>query len=378
MKFRFRTPRRSAIALPGLIMLVGTVVACGPSFPWSMLRDEEEAGVGFKPIGSFSAEVHRIVESPHTTLRAVAPMAGQNVFDHSAEVDIAEVSAACDDGAAVERYAAARRALVGIRQNGASAIERGDTTALPDAIPAPYRLYLEGLIAHHRGDKKRAKQAWQDVLALPGPQRQARSVWATYMLGRTTLDDDPAGAIVMMQQVRTLAAEGANDALGLATASLGWEALAHLRQGRTIEAITLYAEQHSAGDPTAIPSLRRAIAALRDAEDAALLQRAAADPLVRRLVTSHVLESNRAYRFGDGRERAPDAWLAALDAIPAAPLPDADRIAWAMYQSGRFDTAERWLRHADPTSTITLWIRAKLQLRNGDLAAAAEDRKSVV
>jgi tetratricopeptide (TPR) repeat protein len=361
------------MALLALAFLAGAVWACGPQFPWSMLRDEE-AGVSFKPAASFSAEVRDILRAPHPTIRAQLPMERQSVFDH-----IAEVVRACEDRAAVERYAEARRGLATMRRDQMWAIERGEgnvvpalNPALPDEIPAPYRLYLQGLIHHHQGNAQLAERAWEEVLALPEPDRCVRSAWATYMLGRSRLDADPAGTIVMMQQVRKLAAAGANDSLGLATASLGWEALAHLRSGRPIEAIKLYAEQHSAGDPTAIPSLRRAIAALRDAGDAALLQRAAADPLVRRLVTSHVLEAGQGYRFGDGRARTSDAWLAALDAMTAAPLPDADRIAWAMYQSARFDEAERWLRHAEPTSTITLWIRAKLQLRNGDLDGAAE------
>jgi hypothetical protein len=54
-----------------------------------------------------------------------------------------------------------------------------------------------------------------------------------------------------------------------------------------------------------------------------------------------------------------------------APGPDLDRLAAFAYQAGRYDQAERLVANA--SQPLGLWVRAKLDLRRGDRAAAVRD-----
>ena len=93
-----------------------------------------------------------------------------------------------------------------------------------------------------------ARSNWRVLLGRPEEERHYRSTWAAYMLGRTCGTNEWEQAVGYYQEVRRLAKEGFADSLGLAAASLGWEAQANLRQKKFEPAIELYLEQFAAGD----------------------------------------------------------------------------------------------------------------------------------
>src|SRR6185436_9913702 len=64
------------------------------------------------------------------------------------------------------------------------------------------------------------------------------------------------------------------------------------------------------------------------------------------------------------------AWLATLQKAGIKDVEGADRIAWAAYQGGDFAAARQWLDRAPADSSVARWIRAKLLLRDGQLAEA--------
>jgi hypothetical protein len=130
---------------------------------------------------------------------------------------------------------------------------------LPPGLPVEFAEYLLGAFAFRRGDLAAAGGHWQRLLALPEQLRHYRSTWAAFMLGRAALCRSPRdldAAVGWFQRTRELAAGGFADSLGLAVASLGWEARANAARRRYDRAEALYAQQADAGDPSGIDSLR--------------------------------------------------------------------------------------------------------------------------
>ncbi|HUW58670.1 MAG TPA: hypothetical protein VMZ92_18685, partial [Planctomycetota bacterium] len=145
--------------------------------------------------------------------------------------------------------------------------------------------------------------------------------------------------------------------------------------GRLTDAARLYVVQRATGDPTATPSLQRtAWKILNGNRDEHV--RAAADPTVRRVVTAYILAGGGSFRWSHLKE-LPERWL---DAVEAAKVPiarDADRLAWAAYNTGQMDLAERWVRLA-PAQLMARWIRSKLLLRKGKVPEAMAELAIVV
>lgn len=193
------------------------------------------------------------------------------------------------------------------------------------------------------------------------------------MIGRSFVDETPAEAIPWFHRVHELAGAGYPDSLGLAVASLGWEARALLELGQYDRAVHLYFDQLAAGDPTALPSLQRAARQALDT-DAGTLQKLAGDATVRGTITAYVVS------LGGPLQRRPPPevskrWATAIARAHVLPAEDADRLAWAAYQAGEMDLAEQWLRLAPRASAVTRWLRAKLLVRGEDRAGFGGARR---
>ncbi|MFL9923178.1 hypothetical protein PQR62_02790 [Herbaspirillum lusitanum] len=280
----------------------------------------------------------------------------------------------------------------------------------------------------------RAQRRFEAVLALPPAEGKQRAVWAAYMLGQSRaeallaassaanpndigkLRTQAESAYVLARQ-RAIA--GAADPFGLAVASFGEQARLHLiRAGRLCgyldfekfddcadaipaadlkQAIRLYAEQAARGSDSGLQSLRYlATWALSDAERAARL---IDDPLAQRLLVAYALarvgdivnddpasasdyfagaESGASYGYADaargGSKVKPNPVLAslvgALQARGLEKIAGADRVAALAYRAGRYDLAQTLAERQQ--SALSTWVKAKLALRKGDMAAAAQ------
>ena len=232
------------------------------------------------------------------------------------------------------------------------------------------------------------------------------------MLGRCELDERQfAKAAGYFQQTRMLAKDGFVDSLGLAAESYGWEARCELERGHSEASARLYLTQLSLGDPSAVISLKWFIPdwgisvkgeGMEDAKPgvgevdlaadtgmsssgigpetspprgAKALAAAASSPLLRRLVSAHILataipvdHSNIEFLRPDQRGMPQAKWLAALDKAGVKDTPDAEYIAWVAYSAGKYNDAKRWLAKSPGTSAAALWLMAKLKLRDGKIA----------
>lgn len=290
---------------------------------------------------------------------------------------------------AIKQFADARAALDGADEE--------TKTPLPGEPPGEFADYHKGAYAFQTGNPVDAQEAWKVLLARPTPERKHRSTWAAFMLGKSALRDLKYDeAVKYFQETRKLAKEGFADSLGLAADSYGWEALCELELGHAAEAARLYLTQLSLGDVSAVVSLKllvpdRQVAVFGEARDTEAdvttkkaygvetvedaLAKAAADAVLRRLVTAHVLAVGVATEYeGDVEKPRPERqahWLAAIEKANVKQPADAEHLAWVAYSMGRYADAARWLKLSTGKSCAALWLKAKLALRDGKLKDSA-------
>ncbi len=336
-------------------------LACGPFFPNRVIANGDD-GVLRLPAGDFASEVAGL-RPPPEGFRAEPSDSSDAAREHSAAVDVADLDAALAGDAG-------RPATVAAYGRFRTAVVAHAPAAVPPGLPAEFDRYAQGLAALVRGDLPTARAAWAAVLALPADQRRRRSTWAAYMTARSFLTADPARAAVAFAGVRDLAAAGFADTLGLAAASLGWEAHADLSAHRYPAAIALYLRQAAAGDGTATLSLRAAAAAVLG-DPRADLAAVAADATARRVVTAYLLADGGPFnRLSPGDPQGP-RWLAAVRAADVTDVAGADRLAWAAYRVGDYAAAADWVARAPAGSAVGGWVRSKLLLRAGRIDEAA-------
>jgi tetratricopeptide (TPR) repeat protein len=389
-------------------LLAGTFAlwACGPFFPRWLLGPERLLVPA--PEGLLRHEIGRLkLAEPPRAVPAVDP------WQQTAESGVADLRKALEaakvpDGrreALVARYLEARSALsqyassVTVFENVSEPLypeeemereEPGEPPSLPESavvpegLPAEFADYLRGAIAYHRGELDAAISAWEKLLKRPEGERRFRSTWAAFMLGKAQLRAErPAEAVRWFQRTREIAGQKSfEDSLGLAAASLGWEARAERDLGHYDKALVLYARQAKGGDPSGMSSVRFvARQALKAGPDA--LAPIARSAEARSVLTAFLVSDAGAPWEMWGLEeakaagsRTPEidpavaAWLAALQKAGVQEVEGADRIAWAAYQGGDFSAARQWLDRARPDAPMARWIRARMLLRDGKIAEA--------
>lgn len=320
------------------------------------------------------------------------------------EADTADFAAALREGRikppdaalAIEQHAEVRALL--------SEMAAESSATLPEEFESEFADYHRAAFAYQRGEAhwEEARQAWTTLLARPAGERHYRTVWATFMLGKLALKKRDPEASALFQRTRALASDGFADSLGLAAESYGWEARSEWKQGRPEKAAPLYLTQLALGDEGAVVSLKALIPdrapifgmlnygpeeeersawteeqkSAQAEKERVALQAAARDPLLRRLVTAHILATSTAPNYW-GEDTGVAAarsrhWLAEIKAAKLSALPDAEYLGWAAYSCGEYKEAESWLKLSEGESAAALWLRAKLQLRAGKTADAAQ------
>ena len=283
------------------------------------------------------------------------------------------------------------------------------TGPLPDEFASEFSDYHRGAFAYRQGNWPEAKVAWETLLKRPAEERHYRSVWAAFMLGKAALKDrDFPAAVKWFEATRDFASKGFADSLGLAADSYGWAGRSELKQGHPEQAAKLFLTQLALGDKSAIVSLKALIpdrpftdglvnygpAAEEDSsqwsderrktEEAKALQAlktAAKDPLLRQLVTVHILatESDPTLVEEETYENTEDLakrvnrsarWLSAITDARIEHVENAEYLGWVAYVNGDYHGAERWLKLADQNAPAALWLSAKLLRRAGKLDEA--------
>ncbi len=259
---------------------------------------------------------------------------------------------------------------------------------------------------YHRGASgsttEEARKIWEQLLARPAEERHYRSVWAAFMIGKRLLKDGDPEAVNWFQRTRQLAGEGFNDSLGMAADSYGWEGRSEWKQGHPEKAAPLFLTQLALGDESAVVSLKALVpdreptdgllnygpeseeqqkwdAGQKNAYDEKVLRELSAasrDPLLRRLVTTHILATNSEPFIAEdtGRPAVNRAarWLKTMEGARLGKIEDAEYLGWIAYNDGKYDQAARWLALSDGETPAALWLKSKLQKRAGKLEEATK------
>jgi LysM repeat protein len=404
----------------GVSIFAGKIFACGPDFPNNLL-DAGDNAVLQPPVASFQCELERM-KLVTTSTRAVPLADGQNFNDQSSAAEMSDLAAVLNrEKISTELATVIMQAHLAERMKlnaflkaqdewshfhsgiyDTNLVEQPNTNPPPvfpavvvtPGLPREFAEYFEGVLAWQKHDGFDASLVWKRLLELPPSERHFKSTWAAFMIGKycddaddvtKTLDDQirqsEDEAVKYFEQVRALAANGFADSLGLATASLGEEARIFLHRNDCEHAIELYLQQFTAGDGSAINSLRFAAAHALDATNStpAQLKMLALNPRTRRVITAYLISRNP---YTDLREAETDpqarqffdrttVWLKAVESANVKDVESAEQLALAAYQAGDMDAAQRWIKRTHD-SAVAKWLQAKLFMRAGKISEAAE------
>ena len=277
--------------------------------------------------------------------------------------------------------------------------------SLPQEFPSEFSDYHRGAFAYRRGPEhfREARDAWMALLNRPPEERHYRTVWAAFMLGKLALKTGAPEAQKWFQQTRELARQGFADSLGLAADSYGWEGRAEWKQDHPAEAAKLFLTQLSLGDESAVVSIKALIPdrqpvggmlnynvvesneerdqwepkkKLSEEQELAALERAAKDTLLRRLVTAHILASGSTGAYfseeSDSAQARARRWLQVIKAANLERVEDAEYLGWVAYMRGDYTNAAHWLKLSGGGTPAALWLKAKLERRDGQLNEAVK------
>ncbi len=372
--------------VPGLVAWIVCSIpspACGPFFPDTVL-DQPQASLGVPPF-SYLSGLAKLAgrKSPgdsgneEDSLEVQIPLEVEELQDlwRASGVAQPEIDARVKHYEAVRKDMLGRVLDVGLMEFRTKADVPLELTEHPLGadFPSDVADYTEGARLHGLGKTEEARAIWKAILERPAMDRHLRSVWAAWMLAKTSASLPEC--LSWYERVEIEAAGGATDVLGLAGAAKSWRAA---RLEDPIEGIRLFFEAYRQGKDSAARDLRSLVSRLLEERNPATLALAAGDPILRSLINLEIQASLEgtldapldASEVDDEPSQPPAEWLAALEAHAPLPMADGSRIAWALYSNGRFPEAKHWLDLSAKDDPLSLWLQAKFDLRSGHLDAA--------
>jgi tetratricopeptide (TPR) repeat protein len=396
------------------LCFVGRLHATGYFGPSIYLEDGGKNVEG-SPEFYWSLEVRRISRDFHPPEKLVVPKEADQIneakepeertkktSDNTTETDLKDFDSAvqearikpADPAKAKGQHKQARAAL--------DATASGTPTPLPVEFDSEFAQYHKGAAAYLNQQWAEARAAWENLLKRPEQDRHYRTVWAAFMLGKVALKEkDFPKAAEWFQRARELAKAGFGDSLGLAAESYGWEGRAEWKQDHPETAAPLFMNQLALGDYSAVVSLKALIPdrepvdgmlnygpesedwqswndeqkRVEEEKEISKLKAAARNPLLRRLVTVHILATAStpdlyADQTGNKPVNRCARWLNVIRDLKPGQLDDAEYLGWVAYNNGDYKGAAHWLELSKGNSGAALWLKAKLQLRAGKFADA--------
>jgi hypothetical protein len=400
------------------VLVLATSCPCRATGYWGPREYLSQGGknVVATPEFYWDLEVKRMARDFHPTEK---PLPVAHSYGADGLVDLGPMLKATDDADAADFADALKTgeikppdAAKATQQNASARAAVADPSKSPpgEEFDSEFADYHRGAYAYRLGASHddEAKAAWLALLNRPAEQRHYRTIWATFMLGKLAMKAGSPDAAMWFEKTRALAKQGFADSLGMAADSYGWEGRAEWKQGHPEKAAPLYLTQLALGDESAVVSLKALVPDRvsvegmlnygPDVPDAttpdnstglpatpatlAALKAAAADPLLRRLVTAHILATGWGSRSGD---YSPDTtnqrsrrWLQIISETKPAVMQDAEYLGWLAYMVGDYKQAQRWLDLTKGASPAASWLHAKLHLRAGDLDGAVKSLASAL
>ncbi len=403
-----------SVAVGATLCFLGRLHATGYYGP-DFYLDQGGKNVDGSPEFYWGLEVRRLAKEFHPVEKRVVSEKAEQKSDEDAS-DNSNLSQATEDADLKDFDAALKEGRIKppdpTNAKEQHKLARGIITS-----PSPTAEFDSEFADYHRGagaflnkNWDEARRAWEDLLKRPEQDRHYRTVWAAFMLGKLGLKtNDYQSASQWFQRTREFAKAGFADSLGLAAESYGWEGRAEWKQEHPEKAAPLFLTQLALGDPSAVVSLkalipdREPVGGLlnygpepdersswndeqkkeEEQKEVSKLKPAAQDPLLRRLVTAHILATATSPDFyPSDSEAAPvnrcERWLNIIKQANFGRVEDAEYLGWVAYNNGDYKGAAHWLELSNGDSGAALWLQAKLQRRAGKLAEAAKTMAQAV
>ncbi len=345
--------------------LAGSALACGPDFPMMLSSDRTET-FAVLPEPVFLLEVQALA-SAVPDLSAVLAKRGAVVFEDSYNYQNDKWISATEQ--AEQQLLTIEQAKIVLQMRQSSTAQQA--LSVGEALPAELRFYTAAAVAFAQQDYQLAIELFRQVLALPSDQQPQRRSWALYSLGRALLKQNvtehSAEVSALYNQLQQEVAAGLADPLQLAVASLGEQAKLAKQQGDWAGAIGLYAAQSrwSESGRASLLLLSKELAAMPDQELMPLVQ----TPAVAALLSRYLMTQFSALSYLEPEQL--QRLLVVLNQVPDIQLKNATPLATVAYQQGQFALVKQLLPHLDQ-SPQAWWLQAKMALKAGDTAKAAE------
>jgi hypothetical protein len=353
------------VLLLSCMTLAGSALACGPDFPMMLSSDRTET-FAVLPEPVFLVEVQALA-SAVPDLSTVLAKRGAVVFEDSYDYQNDKWISAKEQ--AEQQLLTIEQAKIVLQMRQSSTAQQA--LSVGEALPAELRFYTAAAVAFAQQDYQLAIELFRQVLALPSDQQQQRRSWALYSLGRALLKQNvtehSAEVSALYNQLQQEVAAGLADPLQLAVASLGEQAKLAKQQGDWAGAIGLYAAQSrwSESGRASLLLLSKELAAMPDQELMPLVQ----TPAVAALLSRYLMTQFSALSYLEPEQL--QRLLVALNQVPDIQLKNATPLATVAYQQGQFALVKQLLPHLDQ-SPQAWWLQAKMALKAGDTAKAAE------
>jgi len=395
------------VAVGATLCFLGRLHATGYYGP-DVYLDEGGKNVDGSPEFYWGLEVRRLAKEFHPTEKRVITEKPEQKNDEETS-DNSNLSQAIEDADLKDFDAALKEGRIKppdptkAKEQHKLARETITSTSPTAEFDSEFADYHRGAGAFLNKNWDEARKAWEDLLKRPEQDRHYRTVWAAFMLGKLALKtNDYQSASQWFERTREFAKAGFADSLGLAAESYGWEGRAEWKQEHPEKAAPLFLTQLALGDPSAVVSLKALIPDREPVEgmlnygpesderstwndeqkkeeeqkDVSKLKSAAQDSLLQRLITLHILATATSPDlYPSDSETAPvnrcARWLSILKEANLGRIEDAEYLGWVAYNNGDYKGAAHWLELSKGESGAALWLKAKLQLRTGRLADAA-------
>src|SRR5436190_1682172 len=323
------------LAVGATLCFLGRLHATGYYGP-DFYLDDGGKNVDGSPEFYWGLEVRRLAKEFHPTEKRVVSEKAEHKSDEEAS-DNSDLSDATEDADLKDFDVALKEGRIKppdpAKAKEEHKLAREIITSPTAEFDSEFADYHRGAGAYLNKNWEEARNAWEDLLKRPEQDRHYRTVWAAFMLGKLGLKtNDYQSASQWFQRTREFAKAGFADSLGLGAESYGWEGRAEWKQEHPEKAAPLFLTQLALGDPSAVVSLKALIPDREPVEGM--------------------------WNFGG--------------------IEDAEYLGWVAYNNGDYKGAAHWLELSKGGSGAALWLRAKLQRRDGKLGEAAKTMAQAV
>lgn len=232
--------------------------------------------------------------------------------------------------------------------------------------------YELGAAAYAEKKYEKAKKHFENALNMP---ENVRKMESAFMVMRSLQKINPKSDEVLKAHkiIEKLFEEGCPDPQKLAFESDGYLAMWHLKRAEYFEALQIYFDRYaiiklsdmgegkdwSESEESLLVALKKCVGAN--------LEKMASNPVFAELATSYLVSGRNPY----DKSGLLLLWVEILEKRGVSFKPHGGRIAFALYNMGEFDKAEKILPLADENEPLARWVKSKLLIRRGDEKTAA-------